>query len=128
MKPLSKCCESEIKLIDNYDKCNKCNKNICYALMDYFWASREACGVFKDHDENLWFFWQQVSSWEQVERLVLAGQKYLGQIKEIVNTIGCHHNNDSDLISSRYHLKFLNEYKDQVKNPEIVELYCQYIY
>ncbi len=120
-RPLSDCCQVEIinkpsKYSEHgYDHCSKCNRAISYALVG--WHDQESMGVFEKQDGTWWFFWQQVSTWQDV--LEMSHQKYVGQVKHLVNTIGLIYNTqDVDMLSYEDHKRFSNTYKAKVKNPE----------
>lgn len=130
-KPKSACCNAEIETKINFDLVFSHNKDCCalcqnpieYALLDLYWASREACGVFKDFDGKYWFYWQIINSWNEVVELTRKGQIYLGQVKSVVDTIGLQYNTQSvDFLSLKKHQKFLKNYINKVENPEVAEL------
>lgn len=109
----SDCCKAELQARGGFDRCSNCNGIISYALVGRFHGETPA--VCKLYDDSLWFFWQQTTDWQHV---LDSEQEYVGQIKEVVDSIGCRHNRDSDLIERGLHLRFSNEYKPKVKNPE----------
>ncbi|MDE1834259.1 MAG: hypothetical protein KGH64_02890 [Candidatus Micrarchaeota archaeon] len=121
----SDCCNAEIEfdkpildfhghICDHKDVCKSCNKPIGYGLVGPFHG--ESMAVCKLYDGNLWFFWQQVDSWKYVEE---SDQEYIGQIKDVVDSIGLRYNTqDTDMISAEAHRRFANDYKSKVKNPQ----------
>jgi hypothetical protein len=116
----SDCCQAEIISSDQCsDHCGECKKIILYAYMIEDWARREACGVYRDFGNKLWFYWGIASKWTD-----LSGQSdYLGQVKDIVDGVCRRYNRDGDLISEENHFSFLKEYAGKVQNPEIINLF-----
>lgn len=124
--PLSECCKAKINVSEDDlcpDLCSHCGELIRYGLMCYLWAQCEACGVAEGFDGKLFFFWAQDRNWHSVENQITDGQIYLGQIRKVVSTISMQYRISPDLIPSKLHQKFLNDWKSKVTNPEIVDLF-----
>ena len=82
------------------------------------WQSREASGVVEDPDGNWWFFWTQNGRPEPP-----PGMNFVCVVGHVIDTIGHRYNTqDTDFLSGRQHMDFMQEYVGRVKNPEVIEM------
>lgn len=117
----SDCCqaliESHTTSYSTYDRCSNCQIPIAYALVGeahLHWE--ESNGVCELYNGELYFFWQQMDCWEALEE---SKQQYVGQIKSVVATVQMLYGCNSDEIPFNAHKRFSNNWKKQVKNPEM---------
>lgn len=95
--------------------------------MSRVWASRESCGVYRDFDDKLWFYWSVSNKWSDLLDVPKMDDGddwyYIGQVKDIVDNLTSRLNQYGDMIDDEDHLSFLKEYESKVQNPEIVSLF-----
>lgn len=121
IKPIrSDCCEfliaSNNSKIWKYDMCSKCRERISYAFVEPASICGMSLGVCRFYDETLYFFYQQVSRWDDAPH----HQQYIGQIKSTISTIGMTYNTqDIDMIPFDQHKYFSDNWKSLVRNPEM---------
>lgn len=110
-RPLSECCKAPIydSLYGGSDLCSGCDKSVHYATG---WRG-DTAAVFQKHDGTLWFFGCQTSNWVNV-----MPNLYIGQVKEVVDSVTARYQRDEDRISQSAFDAFAREYKGKVQNPQ----------